>query len=160
MYHRDFWNGEYYSYIVMELCKGNLADLQVNSGTSLPKRLLLEIFAQISDGLDFLHNVAQVCHRDLKPQNGSASLSLKLTFSSVPGWPCPRLQDRRFWYLLPRLRGSNEPNPPSSGHLGIYCPRNKKAKFPCASRHMGSRLHDVIFHHWGAGDVRVDSVRP
>jgi serine/threonine protein kinase len=73
VYHRDFWNGEYYSCIVMELCKGNLADLQENSGRPLPTRLLLEIFSQISDGLDYLHNVAHVCHRDLKPENGIPS---------------------------------------------------------------------------------------
>jgi ankyrin repeat protein len=78
VYHRDFWNGELNSCIVMELCRGNLADLQEMGAESLPKRLLLEIFSQITDGLEYLHKVAKLCHRDLKPENGRTP-KIKLT---------------------------------------------------------------------------------
>ena len=76
IYLRDFWNGENKSYIVMELCKGNLADLLEVSGDFLPQRLLLEMFSQVAKGLEYLHNTAGVCHRDLKPENGTGPINI------------------------------------------------------------------------------------
>ena len=71
VYHRDFWNGKDSSYIVMEVCKGSLVDLKDRYGDDdLPRRLLLEIFLQIAEGVEWLHNKASLCHRDLKPENG------------------------------------------------------------------------------------------
>lgn len=55
----------------MEVCKGSLVDLKDRYGDDdLPRRLLLEIFLQIAEGVEWLHNKASLCHRDLKPENG------------------------------------------------------------------------------------------
>jgi serine/threonine protein kinase len=75
VYLQDFWNGEYVSCIVMELCEGNLADLRESNQGSFPRRLLYEVLMQITRGVEYLHNIP-VCHRDLKPENSTYSSQL------------------------------------------------------------------------------------
>jgi serine/threonine protein kinase len=72
---QDFWNGEHVLCIVMELCKGNLAELRESNQGPFPRRLLYEILMQITRGVEYLHNI-HVCHRDLKPENSIYSPQL------------------------------------------------------------------------------------
>ena len=56
-------------YIVMEyLSGGSLLDY-VNKTRGVSEPAACEIFCQLIDGLDYLHNVANVVHRDIKAEN-------------------------------------------------------------------------------------------
>jgi serine/threonine protein kinase len=68
---QDCWVGVDTAYIVMELCRGNLADLQSTYGQPLLPRLLYEILLQVTRGIEHLH-AHEICHRDLKPENGNS----------------------------------------------------------------------------------------
>jgi serine/threonine protein kinase len=89
---QDFFTKEPHLYIVMELADGDLAHLLYNRQPT-PRRLLLEILAQIVRGVTHLHELG-LCHRDLKPQNGIYMCICKLIFSFVYAWQCSDFQDR------------------------------------------------------------------
>jgi serine/threonine protein kinase len=58
-------------WIVMEFCEGgSMSDLlEANSGYLLPEDCIRAICASIVLGLEYLHGVANVCHRDIKCGN-------------------------------------------------------------------------------------------
>eukprot|EP00292_Cryptomonas_paramecium_P034442 CAMPEP_0113669386 /NCGR_PEP_ID=MMETSP0038_2-20120614/4544_1 /TAXON_ID=2898 /ORGANISM="Cryptomonas paramecium" /LENGTH=281 /DNA_ID=CAMNT_0000585269 /DNA_START=334 /DNA_END=1176 /DNA_ORIENTATION=- /assembly_acc=CAM_ASM_000170 len=64
----DAWEEGGRLLILTELCAGTLADLWVASGP-LPRAMLLDVLAQISAGLDFLHGPCGAVHLDIKPEN-------------------------------------------------------------------------------------------
>jgi serine/threonine protein kinase len=70
---QDCWVGADTGYIVMELCKGTLEDLQKTHQKPLPPLLLYEILVQVAKGTEHLHTHG-VCHRDLKPANGKVTI--------------------------------------------------------------------------------------
>ena len=58
-------------WIVMEYCEGgSMSDLlEANSGVLLPEDCIRAVCASIVLGLEYLHGVANVCHRDIKCGN-------------------------------------------------------------------------------------------
>jgi serine/threonine protein kinase len=88
---QDFFTKEPHLYIVMELADGDLAHLLYNRQPT-PRRLLLEILAQIVRGVTHLHELG-LCHRDLKPQNGMPVCICELIFSFVYAWQRSDFQD-------------------------------------------------------------------
>ena len=58
-------------WIVMEFCEGgSMSDLlEANSGYMLPEDAIRAVCASIVLGLEYLHGVANVCHRDIKCGN-------------------------------------------------------------------------------------------
>jgi Flp pilus assembly protein TadD/TolB-like protein len=64
----DFGETAGMPYIVMELVQGHTLREMVTDGRALPVRRILEIGAQMADGLAKAH-AAGIVHRDLKPEN-------------------------------------------------------------------------------------------
>lgn len=58
-------------WIVMEYCQGgSMTDiLEANAGYSLPEDCIRAVCASIVLGLEYLHGIANVCHRDIKCGN-------------------------------------------------------------------------------------------
>jgi serine/threonine protein kinase len=58
-------------WIVMEFCEGgSMTDLiEANAGFSLPEDCIRAVCASIVLGLEYLHGIANVCHRDIKCGN-------------------------------------------------------------------------------------------
>ena len=58
-------------WIVMEFCEGgSISDLlEANAGIQLPEDCIRAVCASIVLGLEYLHGVANVCHRDIKCGN-------------------------------------------------------------------------------------------
>ena len=72
----------------MELAQfGELFDVVKNTG-AFSEPVARYYFHQMLEALDYLHNTAGICHRDIKPQNilMDAKFNLKLTDF---GWACP-----------------------------------------------------------------------
>jgi len=58
-------------WIIMEFCEGgSMTDLlEANAGYSLPEDCIRAVCASIVLGLEYLHGIANVCHRDIKCGN-------------------------------------------------------------------------------------------
>ena len=58
-------------WIIMEFCEGgSMTDLlEANAGFSLPEDCIRAVCASIVLGLEYLHGIANVCHRDIKCGN-------------------------------------------------------------------------------------------
>jgi serine/threonine protein kinase len=58
-------------WIIMEYCEGgSMTDiLEANAGYSLPEDCIRAVCASIVLGLEYLHGIANVCHRDIKCGN-------------------------------------------------------------------------------------------
>lgn len=74
---RHGWLNSSYYFFDMELCEMNLEQYisgELNT-SSVPETYdateILNIITQVTSGLDFIHNHAEV-HRDLKPRNGDS----------------------------------------------------------------------------------------
>ena len=67
----EVYENEDYIYLVMDLCEnGDLFDYITHSPEGhLDELLSINILIQILKTIDFLHNEAKLCHRDVKPEN-------------------------------------------------------------------------------------------
>eukprot|EP01061_Rhynchopus_euleeides_P010946 TRINITY_DN2051_c0_g3_i1.p1 TRINITY_DN2051_c0_g3~~TRINITY_DN2051_c0_g3_i1.p1 ORF type:complete len:668 (+),score=241.80 TRINITY_DN2051_c0_g3_i1:330-2333(+) len=116
-------------YIVMELGKGDLFDYMMEKGF-MTEAEVASITVQLLTALEYLHNVAHVVHRDVKPEN-------ILVFHTPPGGvaagghPCPPGSDPRYptvklcdFGLAKRFEGSGTPEAVSCTPCGTlsYCP--------------------------------------
>lgn len=121
--HIDFWPGENQGYIVMELCKGSLADLQQKCHGPMPQRLCYEILIQVASGIEHLHSSdLGICHRDLKPENGSSPRMVGTDLRSLISGRVERqalLQNRRLRHISHRNTWHEDFHEETLGNRGI-----------------------------------------
>lgn len=64
----EYHIGKIYTYIVLELCNGDLKKLLLENGDKLPEDASIDIFLQVLEGFRVLLEKGYI-HRDVKPEN-------------------------------------------------------------------------------------------
>jgi len=133
-------------WIIMEYCEGgSMTDiLEANAGNSLPEDCIREVCASIVLGLEYLHGIANVCHRDIKCGNvlltseghvkladfgvsaelGKNTLNKRKTVVGSPYWMAPEV-----------IRESHYDGRADVWSLGITCIEMAEGAPPHANLH-------------------------
>ncbi|VEU37706.1 unnamed protein product [Pseudo-nitzschia multistriata] len=132
-------------WIVMEYCEGgSMTDiLEANAGYSLPEDCIREVCASIVLGLEYLHGVANVCHRDIKCGNVllTSDGHVKLADFGVSAELSNTLNKRKtvvgspYWMAPEVIRESHYDGRADVWSLGITCIEMAEGAPPHANLH-------------------------
>jgi len=118
-------------WIIMEFCEGgSMTDLlEANAGFSLPEDCIRAVCASIVLGLEYLHGIANVCHRDIKCGNVllTSDGNVKLADFGVSAELTNTLNKRKtvvgspYWMAPEVIRESHYDGRADVWSLGITC---------------------------------------
>mmetsp|Transcript_26464 Transcript_26464/g.61980 ORF Transcript_26464/g.61980 Transcript_26464/m.61980 type:complete len:527 (-) Transcript_26464:133-1713(-) len=132
-------------WIVMEYCEGgSMTDiLEANAGYSLPEDCIRAVCASIVLGLEYLHGIANVCHRDIKCGNVllTSEGHVKLADFGVSAELSNTLNKRKtvvgspYWMAPEVIRESHYDGRADVWSLGITCIEMAEGAPPHANLH-------------------------
>lgn len=132
-------------WIVMEFCQGgSMTDiLEANAGYSLPEDCIRAVCASIVLGLEYLHGIANVCHRDIKCGNVllTSEGHVKLADFGVSAELSNTLNKRKtvvgspYWMAPEVIRESHYDGRADVWSLGITCIEMAEGAPPHANLH-------------------------
>jgi len=132
-------------WIIMEFCEGgSMTDLlEANAGFSLPEDCIRAVCASIVLGLEYLHGIANVCHRDIKCGNVllTSDGNVKLADFGVSAELTNTLNKRKtvvgspYWMAPEVIRESHYDGRADVWSLGITCIEMAEGAPPHAALH-------------------------
>mmetsp|Transcript_15134 Transcript_15134/g.38148 ORF Transcript_15134/g.38148 Transcript_15134/m.38148 type:complete len:531 (+) Transcript_15134:161-1753(+) len=132
-------------WIVMEFCQGgSMTDLlEANNGYALPEDCIRAVCASIVLGLEYLHGIANVCHRDIKCGNVllTSDGNVKLADFGVSAELTNTLNKRKtvvgspYWMAPEVIRESHYDGRADVWSLGITCIEMAEGAPPHANLH-------------------------
>jgi len=132
-------------WIIMEFCEGgSMTDLlEANAGYALPEDCIRAVCASIVLGLEYLHGIANVCHRDIKCGNVllTSDGNVKLADFGVSAELSNTLNKRKtvvgspYWMAPEVIRESHYDGRADVWSLGITCIEMAEGAPPHANLH-------------------------